>query len=98
MVHGAELSRDPSANSSGADVEKGAAVWPSPCHVAQRRASKATRRCHPLQRLSPRNRFVAKLLLALLLVGVATGLGVGISKAAGVGVWKNTNSQTAIGE
>ena len=97
---GAGLSRDPSANDSG-DVEKGDAVWPRPCHVAQRRGrpcGKRARVCRPLERLSPRMRFTIKVLLALFIVGAATGLGIGISKAAGVGVWKNQNSQTAIGE
>lgn len=39
-----------------------------------------------------------KVLLAVVVVGAATALGVGISKAVGAGVWKSDTSTAPIGD
>ena len=52
---------------------------------------------NPMRKLNKRQKLWAKLLIALLIVGAAVGLGIGISKAVGAGVWKSANEQAPIG-
>ena len=52
----------------------------------------------PWSRLSKKQRILAHILIALIIVGGAVGIGVGISKAVGGGVWKSINSQSQIGD
>ena len=52
---------------------------------------------NPMRKLNKRQKLWAKLLIALLIVGAAVGLGIGISKAVGGGVWKSANDQAPIG-
>lgn len=47
--------------------------------------------------LSKKQRLLVKLLIAFCVIGAAVGLGIGIAKATGTGIWKNENSQSAIG-
>ena len=44
--------------------------------------------CALLERLSAQQRFWLKVVVALVVVGAAVGIGVGISRAVGAGVWK----------
>lgn len=50
-----------------------------------------------LRDLSKKKRLLVKLLIAFCVIGAAVGLGIGIAKATGTGIWKNENSQSAIG-
>lgn len=52
---------------------------------------------NPMRKLNKRQKLWAKLLIALLIVGAAVGLGIGISKAVGAGVWKSADEQAPIG-
>ena len=58
-------------------------------------ARKKRRRCDPLGRLSRKQKMVVQAIVVLLLVAAVTGLGVGISKAVGGGVFKNNNNSNA---
>ncbi|MCJ1467411.1 hypothetical protein MMC07_006035 [Pseudocyphellaria aurata] len=75
------------------------AVWPCNNQKYKNSSMKDMRKggCGPLRRLSRKQRLVAKLLIGLIVVGAAVGIGIGISKAVGAGVWKNANSQERIG-
>ncbi|KAL6716377.1 hypothetical protein ACLMJK_005943 [Lecanora helva] len=53
------------------------------------------RRCSPFRRLSKKQKFWVKALLAILIVGAVTGLGLGISKAVNGGVFRNTQNSSA---
>ncbi|MCJ1306447.1 hypothetical protein MMC25_000089 [Agyrium rufum] len=73
-------------------------VWPGPKQLMQRsREMQRARVCHPLRNLTQKQRLWAKILIALIIIGAAVAIGVGISKAVGGGVWKNNNEQTPIG-
>ncbi len=52
---------------------------------------------NPMRKLNKRQKLWAKIIIALLIVGAAVGIGIGISKAVGAGVWKSTNEQAPIG-
>ncbi|KAI0883320.1 uncharacterized protein GGS22DRAFT_38666 [Annulohypoxylon maeteangense] len=69
------------------------AVWPGQDHWRQKaRAAKINNRsCQCMARLSQRNRIIAKVLIAFLIVGVAVGVGFGISKPLGAGIWQPKN-------
>ncbi|MCJ1366339.1 hypothetical protein MMC16_005467 [Acarospora aff. strigata] len=54
-------------------------------------------RWNPMRKLSKKQKLWVKISIALLIVGAAVGLGIGISKAVGAGVWKSTNEQRPIG-
>lgn len=47
--------------------------------------------------LSKKQKLLVKILIAFIVIGAAVGLGIGIAKATGTGIWKNDNSQSAIG-
>ncbi|KAL9112415.1 MAG: hypothetical protein Q9227_003257 [Pyrenula ochraceoflavens] len=47
--------------------------------------------------LTPKQRLMVKLLIALVIIGAMVGIGVGISKAVGGGVWKSDNQTSQIG-
>ncbi|KIW72028.1 hypothetical protein PV04_00252 [Phialophora macrospora] len=55
------------------------------------------RGCAWLSRLSPRQRIVVKILIGLLVVGVAVAIAVGISIKVGGGVYKSNNTTSEIG-
>ncbi|KAL8808293.1 MAG: hypothetical protein Q9182_000113, partial [Xanthomendoza sp. 2 TL-2023] len=44
------------------------------------------------RKLSSRQRMCVRVLVAVVFIGAVTGLGVGVSKAMGTGVWKGANS------
>ncbi|KAI1404521.1 hypothetical protein F4819DRAFT_108528 [Hypoxylon fuscum] len=68
-------------------------VWPGQDHW--RRKAKAAkinnRSCQCMARLSKRNRIIVKVLIALLIIGIAVGVGFGISKPLGAGIWQPTD-------
>ncbi|KAL8787834.1 MAG: hypothetical protein Q9213_002021 [Squamulea squamosa] len=48
--------------------------------------------------LSTRQKVLVHMLIALLFVGAVTGLGLGVSKAMGTGIWKTDSASRPIGE
>lgn len=54
------------------------------------------KRWSPLRNLNKKQKLIVKILIGLLVLGAAVGIGIGISRAVGAGVWKNNNSQTQI--
>ena len=55
------------------------------------------RGCHCMSSLPKRQKFLIKLLIALVIIGAMVGIGVGISLKVGGGVYKNQNSTAKIG-
>lgn len=55
------------------------------------------RRCNCFSSLSKRQRLMAKLVLALFIVGAMIGIAMGITAAVGGGVWKSANVRGSLG-
>lgn len=71
-------------------------VWP--CSKAREKTLLARQRakgCSPFSRLSKKQKFWVQVLIALIVIGAITGLGVGISKAVGGGVFKSSSNSNA---
>lgn len=63
-------------------------MWPSRQAVlAQQKSYKRSRGCNLFKNLTSKQRLWAKIIIALVVVAAAVGLGVGISRAVGGGVW-----------
>lgn len=63
-------------------------MWPSRQAVLEKRKDhKRNRGCNLFQGLTSKQRIWIKIVIALLVIGAAVGLGVGISRAVGGGVW-----------
>jgi hypothetical protein len=64
-------------------------VWPGRSHW-KRKAKIAKKKRSPgcLSHLNKRNRLLVKILIGFLIVGIAVGVGFGISKPLGAGIWK----------
>jgi hypothetical protein len=63
-------------------------MWPSRQAVMdQRKTYKRARGCNLFKNLTSKQRLWAKIIIALIVVAAAVGLGVGISRAVGGGVW-----------
>lgn len=67
---------------------KDCTMWPSRQAVLEKRKDhKRKKGCNLFKGLTSKQRLWAKIIIALLVVGAAVGLGVGISRAVGGGVW-----------
>ncbi|KAL1611028.1 hypothetical protein SLS59_000665 [Nothophoma quercina] len=67
---------------------KDCTMWPSRQAVLdKRRDHKRKKGCNLFQGLTSKQRLWIKIIIALLVIGAAVGLGVGISRAVGGGVW-----------
>lgn len=74
-------------------------VWPGRNQLKRNNLLMKKRRgCSPWRNLSKKQKLWAQIIIAFIIVGAAVGIGVGISKAVGGGVWKSNNSQTTIGD
>ncbi|KAH8731420.1 hypothetical protein GQ44DRAFT_327794 [Phaeosphaeriaceae sp. PMI808] len=63
-------------------------MWPSrQAVIDQRKTYKRTRGCNLFKNLTNKQRLWVKIIIALVVVAAAVGLGVGISRAVGGGVW-----------
>jgi hypothetical protein len=63
-------------------------MWPSrQAMLEKQKMNKRTRGCNLFRNLSSKQRLWAKIIIALLVVAAAVGLGVGISRAVGGGIW-----------
>ena len=77
---------------------KECSVWPARHQLVQKSiALKQSRGCGPFRKLSKNQRLLVKILIALFIIGAATGIGIGVSKTVNAGVYKNNNQQTQIG-
>ncbi|KAI4143477.1 MAG: hypothetical protein L6R39_004560, partial [Caloplaca ligustica] len=56
-------------------------------------SAKRTRGCW--RNMSKTQRIMVQVIIALVFVGAVTGLGVGVSKAMGTGIWQSSNGQGA---
>ena len=75
-------------------------LWPGKHGKVPKRTKHSTQRSGwscSMERLSKRQRLLVKIMIAVLLVGGAVAIGVGVSKAVGGGVYKNANEDTQIG-
>ncbi|KAK4212334.1 hypothetical protein QBC37DRAFT_194692 [Rhypophila decipiens] len=68
-------------------------VWPGQEHWRRKaKAAKMSRHnCNCLAHLSKRNRIIVKLLIGFLIIGIAVGVGFGVSKPLGAGIWRSEN-------
>ncbi|KEY70119.1 hypothetical protein S7711_08650 [Stachybotrys chartarum IBT 7711] len=63
-------------------------VWPDKKYWARRdKAAKIKRSCTFMAHMSPRNRIITKIAIILFIVGVALGVGFGISRAMDAPIW-----------
>ncbi|KAF2684814.1 hypothetical protein K458DRAFT_27251 [Lentithecium fluviatile CBS 122367] len=64
-------------------------MWPSRQTITERRKmSKRAKGCKLFGGLTSKQRLWAKIVIALFVIAAAVGLGIGISKAVGGGIWK----------
>jgi hypothetical protein len=76
---------------------KDCTMWPSRQAVLdKRRDHKRKKGCSFFQGLTSKQRLWAKIIIALFVVGAAVGLGVGISRAVGGGVWAGNGKSKEI--
>ncbi|KAI1750130.1 hypothetical protein F4782DRAFT_263437 [Xylaria castorea] len=80
-----------SANQTSPD----SSVWPGQAHWKQKAlaAERKNRSCQCLARLSKRNRVILQVAVVLFVVGVAVGVGFGISKSLGARTWQPNDSR-----
>ena len=71
-------------------------IWPCPRKIRERHLARKQRRgCDPLRSFSKKQRILIQSIIALLLIASITGLGIGISKAVGGGVFRTSNNSNA---
>jgi hypothetical protein len=92
--HDLESQYQLSQTKSSIGPTKDCTMWPSRVTLkAKAKEEKAKRSWNPLIRLPKRQRLIAQIVIALVIVGAAVGIGVGVSRAVGGGVWSG-NGQT----
>ncbi|KAH0497753.1 hypothetical protein TgHK011_005038 [Trichoderma gracile] len=71
------------------DAKKDCQVWPGKDHWERqaKQAKMQRNNCACMAKLSPRNKIIVKLLIIVLVVGVAVSVGFGISKPLGAPLW-----------
>ncbi|KAH0533343.1 hypothetical protein TsFJ059_001926 [Trichoderma semiorbis] len=71
------------------DAKKNCQVWPGKDHWEKQAQQTKVKRnnCACMANLSPRNKIIAKVLIIVLVVGVAVSVGFGISKPLGAPLW-----------
>lgn len=72
-------------------------MWPSrQAMLEKKKKNQRARGCHLFRNLTTRQRLWVKIIIGLLIVAAATGLGVGISRAVGGGVWSSPGQSKPI--
>ncbi|KAF2644262.1 hypothetical protein P280DRAFT_228402 [Massarina eburnea CBS 473.64] len=72
-------------------------MWPSRQTIMEKKKmSKRAKGCNLFRNLNSKQRLWAKILIAALVVAAAVGLGVGITRAVGGGVWKSKGQTQGI--
>jgi hypothetical protein len=86
------------------DLEAGRRSGSGPCKVESRvwgrqvcREKKCQRKWNLWSKFSKKQKLLVKVILAMVVLGAMVGLGVGIAKAVGGGVWQSQNNQHPIG-
>lgn len=70
-------------------------VWPGREHWVQKsKEEKKKRSCVCMNRLSRRNRLIVNILIGLVIVAVAMGVGFGVSKALHAPIWGKMDTQS----
>ncbi|KAK5654797.1 hypothetical protein OQA88_6833 [Cercophora sp. LCS_1] len=66
-------------------------VWPGQDHWKRKAkaAKKSRHNCNCLANLSKRNRLIVKILIGVLIIGIAVAVGLGVSKPLGAGIWRS---------
>ncbi len=65
-----------------------AQVWPCQDHWKQKaKLAKKARSCTPLANMSPRSRIITKVIIGILIIGIAVAVGFGVSKPLGAPIW-----------
>lgn len=86
----------PASNHPNSHISNGKGGLIKPSLLCKSEARIQRRGCFPS--LSKKQRIMVHVLIALLFIGAVTGLGVGVSKAMGTGIWKGENASSGIGE
>ncbi|KIW01787.1 uncharacterized protein PV09_06959 [Verruconis gallopava] len=74
-------------------------MWPSlKTQKARAKQQKREKSCNPMARMGRKQKLIATLVIALLVVGAAVGIGVGVSKAVGGGVTQVGGGTRPIGD
>lgn len=72
-------------------------MWPSRQTITEKRKmSRRAKGCNLFRSLNSKQRLWAKIIIALVVVAAAVGLGVGISRAVGGGVWSGQGQSKPI--
>jgi hypothetical protein len=72
-------------------------MWPSRQTITERRKmSKRAKGCRLFGSLNSKQRLWAKIVIAMFIIAAAVGLGIGISKAVGGGIWKGNQQDAPI--
>lgn len=72
-------------------------MWPSRQTILERKKmNQRAKGCNLFRSLSTKQRLWVKIFIALLVIAAAVGLGLGISKAVGGGIWKGRGQTTHI--
>jgi hypothetical protein len=72
-------------------------MWPSrQAMLEKKKRSQRARGCNLFRNLNSRQRLWVKIIIGLMIVAAATGLGVGISRAVGGGVWSSPGQSKPI--
>ncbi|RFU76041.1 hypothetical protein TARUN_6202 [Trichoderma arundinaceum] len=84
----------PCRKSTTLDAKTDCQVWPGKDHWAKqaKQAKMKRNNCTCMAQLSPRNKIIAKVLIIVLVVGVAVSVGFGISKPLGAPLWGKKES------
>ncbi|KAI0874166.1 hypothetical protein GGS24DRAFT_353761 [Hypoxylon argillaceum] len=79
----------------GNRLNSDSSVWPGQAHWREKAlaAERKNRSCQLLARLNKRTRIVVKVAILLFIVGVAVGIGFGISKSLGARIWQPKDDQ-----
>jgi hypothetical protein len=82
---------------SNVETTKDCTMWPSRATLKQRAIQEKTAKSwNPLCRLTKKQKFAAHIVIALVIIGAAVGIGVGVSRAVGGGVWSGQGQSKPI--
>lgn len=74
-------------------------MWPSlKSQKAQAKKDRCAKSWNPMAKMGRRQKMIVTAVIALLIIGAAVGIGVGVSKAVGGGVKQSNGDTRPIGE
>ncbi|PSN60348.1 hypothetical protein BS50DRAFT_207230 [Corynespora cassiicola Philippines] len=93
----AATTQQPKSSVDGLGRVKECTMWPSRQAMLEKKKDyKRARGCNLFRNLNSKQRLYAKIFIALFIVAAAVGLGVGISRAVGGGVWSGNGQSKTI--